>query len=467
MSKSFNKFKRRVRVQAITVSALLGVGVSVVGLAAVILAGKLGGNAVKPVFYVLGAVLAAALSTILYFIFMPSDKRLAKRLDSLYGLDEKVSTMVELRDDESGFARLQREDADLRLGEKPIKSLKARQLVAGLLVFCISVGCIAGALIVPAKADGGESVIDEFDKQWIITAIGELITTVENAYINDTLREKVLTELNSLLEFVESSDYLSEMKTKAISTVLGINAALVEANSAESLSVVFLESSNDAVKELAKALGELAGSGSKNALVALGESVAASGSDDRDFTADELDSYLAASGVHSGDTLYLLFKGLTAAIREGSDIEDEFSTAATALNAEVIVQNVNRSTMRIVINKLCNLFGITEDDLTVVDPDTDIDIRDPETVPPTEDGEGEEPDKNIGSGGLGTGDVIYGSNDLVFDPDTNTHRPLGEILGDYFAKANEKITDGKASDELSDAAEEYFGSLFDGAPKND
>lgn len=467
MSKSFNKFKRRVRAQSIAVSALLGVGVSAVGLAAVILAGKLGSNAVKPIFYLFAAVFAAALSLVLYFIFMPSDKRLAKRLDSLYGLDERVSTMVELRDDEGVFARLQREDADLRLGEKPIKSLKARQLVAGLLVFFISVGCIVGALIVPAKADGGESVIDEFDKQWIITAIGELITTVENAYINENLRGDALTELNSLLDFVESSDYLSEMKTKAISTVLGISSALVEANSAESLSVVFSESSNEAVKTLAKSLGELAGSGSKNALISLGESIAASGADDRDFTADELDSYLAASGVHSGDTLYLLFKGLTSAVRDGSDIEDEFSGAATALNAEVIVQNVNRSTMRIVINKLCNLFGITEDDLTAVDPDTDIDIGDSGTELPPDDSEGEEPDKNIGTGGLGTGEVIYGSNDLVFDPDTNTHRPLGELLGDYFAKANEQITDGKASDELSDAAEEYFGSLFDGAPKNE
>lgn len=467
MSKSFNKFKRRVRAQSIAVSALLGVGVSAVGLAAVILAGKLGSNAVKPIFYLLAAVFAAALSLVLYFIFMPSDKRLAKRLDSLYGLDERVSTMVELRDDEGVFARLQREDADLRLGEKPIKSLKARQLVAGLLVFFISVGCIVGALIVPAKADGGESVIDEFDKQWIITAIGELITTVENAYINENLRGDALAELNSLLDFVESSDYLSEMKTKAISTVLGINSALVEANSAESLSVVFSESSNEAVKTLAESLGELAGSGSKNALISLGESIAASGADDRDFTADELDSYLAASGVHSGDTLYLLFKGLTSAVRDGSDIEDEFSGAATALNAEVIVQNVNRSTMRIVINKLCNLFGITEDDLTAVDPDTDIDIGDSGTELPPNDSEGEEPDKNIGTGGLGTGEVIYGSNDLVFDPDTNTHRPLGELLGDYFAKANEQITDGKASEELSDAAEEYFGALFDGAPKND
>ena len=467
MSKSFKKFKRRVRAQAITVAALLGVGVSVVALAAIILVGKLSGNVTSPLYYGLAAAAAVAVSLTLYFIFMPSDKRLAKRLDSLYGLDEKVSTMVELRDEEGVFARLQREDADHCLAEKPIREFKARQLVAGLLVFAISVGCIVGALIVPVKADGGESVIDEFDKQWIITAIGELITTVENAYINDDLRAKALVELNSLLDFVEESDYLSEMKTKAISTVLGINSALGEANSAEVFSTVFAESSNAGVKDLSKALGELAGSGSKNALTALGESLAGADADDRDFTADELNSYLGASGVRSDDPVYVIFRTLISAIKSGSDIEDQFSRAATTLSAEVIVQNVNRSTMKIVINKLCNLFGITENDITSVDPDTDIDLRPPTELPPPVDGGGEEPENDIGSGGLGTGDVIYGSNDLVFDPDTNTHRPLGEILGDYFAKANEKITDGKASDELSDAAEEYFGSLFDGAPKND
>ena len=73
----------------------------------------------------------------------------------------------------------------------------------------------------------------------------------------------------------------------------------------------------------------------------------------------------------------------------------------------------------------------------------------------------------MGSGGLGTGEVIYGSNDLVFDPDTNTYRPYGELLNEYFAKANEQITDGKTSDKITDAAEEYFAKLFGSSAGND
>jgi hypothetical protein len=160
---------------------------------------------------------------------------------------------------------------------------------------------------------------------------------------------------------------------------------------------------------------------------------------------------------------------LVAILKNGSgDISDEFSTAAKKISSEIISQNVNRQAIDVVINKLCSLFGITEEDLITADPDTDIDLRDP-SVDDTiiDDSEGKEPDNNIGSGGLGTGDVIYGSDAIVFDPDTNTYRPYGEILSEYFAKANEQITDGKVSDEISDAAEEYFGILFGGAEKND
>ena len=399
---------------------------------------------------------------------MPSDVRLAKRLDSCYTLDEKVSTMIELRSDESEFATLQREDANERLGNQPIKMIKSKQLVAGLLVFFISLGCIAGAWMLPIRADSGETPIDEFDKQWLLTAIGELITIVENAYVDDDLRANTLSELNSLLDFIKESSYLSEMKAKAITTVIAINSALHRANSAEALSVVFSQSSNPGIASLATALGELSGSGSKVALDELGDSLNAANANDKNFAADEINSYLAASGVRSDDSVYTIFKGLVSVLKSGSgDVYDEFASAGKKLSSEIVVQSVNRSTMNIVINKLCNLFGITEDDLITVDPDTDIDLRDPsdDGVPP-DDTEGKEPENNLGAGGLGTGDVIYGSNDLVFDPDTNTYRPYGEILNEYFAKANEQITDGKVSDEISDAADEYFGTLFGGSTGN-
>ncbi len=469
MFNSFYKFKSRVRRQAVFASLLLGIGSSVVALAVMMLVSKLSGKEAELLYYFLLGGVAIPISFILYFILMPSERRLAKRLDSVYSLNEKVSTMIELRHDEGGFAALQREDADERLGNQQKKMIKSKPLIAGLLVFFISLGCFFGAWILPVKAGSGETPIDEFDKQWIITALAEIITIVENSYTNENLKSETLDELNSLLDFVEESSYLSEMKAKAITTVIEINKSLAKANSAEALSVTFAQSSNENILSLSKALGELSGSGTKNALETLGESLDNVSYDDANFVADEFNSYLASSGVRSDDPIYVIFKGLSAELKDGSgNIADEFADAGKKISSEIIVQNVNRSTINVVINKLCSLFGITEDDLVAADPDTDIDLRDPSTEnnpfvdPPVDD-----PENTIGSGGLGTGDVIYGSNDLVYDPDTNTYRPYGELLNEYFAKANEQITDGKTSDKISDAAEDYFGKLFGGTAENE
>lgn len=465
MSKSFNKFKRRVRAQAIASAVLWGLAVGLLAFSILTLIAKLLGNELDPIYYAVVGGGAALVSLALYFILMPSDIRLAKRLDALYSLDEKVATMVVLKDKDDPFVLLQREDADEKLGEKPRKQLKSKPLVAGLIVLFIAIGSVVGAWLMPVKAEAGEAPIDEFDKQWLIAAIGELITTVENAYIDDGLRQDTLVELRSLLAFVEDSELLSEMKTEAIRTVIAINRALVTANSAEAIGKQMLSSSTAEMAELGAALTELSGTNSKKALQALGSAASAGGASDATFIADELDTYLQHSGVRSDEALYMLFKGLVSTLKtDHGEAEDEFDKASKTLGSAVVVQNVNKTTVNVVITKLCNLFGITESDIAEVDPDADIVIRDPsqsEEMP--DDSEVDEPEGDMGSGGLGTGEVIYGSNDLIFDPYTNTYRPYGEVLNDYFVKANEQITDGKTSDEISDAVEEYFDILFGGS----
>ena len=469
MSKSFRKFKRKVRAQAISSALLLGLGAGIISGAAVMLVSKLTGGEFNALYYALFGGAGVLIALVLYFLFMPSDRRLAKRLDIVYSLDEKVATMIELKDDQGMFAALQREDADVKLGEKPARMLKSKPLIAGLLVFFIAVGSFVGAWVVPVRADGGEAPIDEFDKQWLITAIGELITTVETSYIDETLRSNVLTELRSLLAFVEGSQLLSEMKAEAIKTVINTNEALKKANSASAIGTVLNESSDSEISELGKALSELSGSSSKKALEALGQKISKAEAADASLTADIINSSLERSGVRTDDALYMLFKSLTAAVKsDHRSADDEFESAAKTLSSAVIVQNVNRATMNIVINKLCSLFGITEDDIKEVDPEADVEIRDPSLPEENpDDSEIEEPEGDMGSGGLGTGEIIYGSNDLVFDPYTGTYRPYGEIINDYFVKANEQITDGKTSDEITDAVEEYFDILFGGANKDE
>ena len=469
MSKSFLKFKRKVRVQSILSAVLLGLGTGITAFAVITAVMKLLDREVTPLYYGICIGGAFIVATVLYFLFMPSDKRLAKRLDITYTLDEKVSTMVELREQTDGFAILQREDADRRLGEMPKRALRSRTLIAGILVLAMSLALTVGALLIPAKAETPEAPIDEFDKQWLITAIGELITAVENSYVEEDLKESTLAELKDLLSFVEGSQFLSEMKREAVKTVIAINSALRKANSVEAISEQFAKSSDAELVKLGKELAALSGSGSKKALEALGDKISDLDPSDAVFIADEIDAYLGMSGVRSDDGVYMMFKSLVAAVKSSSsNADDKFDAEAKNLSSAVILQNVNRTTIDTVINKLCSLFGITEEDITAEDPDADIALRDPadhEQVP-DEGTEGEEPDTNIGSGGLGTGEIIYGSDDLVFDPDTNTYRPYGEIINEYFAKINEYVTDGKTSEEISAAIDEYFGALFGGL-KND
>ena len=468
MSKSFNKFKLKVRVQAIASAVLWGLAVGLAASAVLMLVYKLLGEAAPTLYYLISAGGALLLSLATYFILMPSDVRLAKRLDLLYSLDEKVATMVELRDDDGMFAELQREDADVRLGEKPIKQFKSRAIVAGIVALAIAIGMFAGAMLVPPKQDPPETPIDEFDKQWIITAINELITIIENAYIDDGLRGDVLEDLRSLLAFVEGSQLLSEMKAEAVKAVISINESLKAANSAEAIGEQLQGSADTAISELGKSMVALSGSASKKALEALGYEISEGNSSDAAFVADELNGYLQRSGARSDNELYLLFKGLIAEVKSNpSGADAKFETAAKTLSSMVIIQNVNKATVNTVIKTLCNIFGITSDDITAVDPDTDInvgDLTDRDEI--TDDTEVDEPEGEMGSGGLGTGEIIYGSNDLVFDPDTNTYRPYGEILNDYFAKVNEQILDGKTSNDITDAIEDYFDALF-GKGNND
>ena len=204
-------------------------------------------------------------------------------------------------------------------------------------------------------------------------------------------------------------------------------------------------------------------------LIYLGSSISKADASDASYIADELDVYLTRSGVRTDDEVYMLVKSMIAEAKVNpSGADDSAKALGKTLSTVIIVQNVNRTTMNNVIKTLCNVFGISEDDIAAIDPDVEIEIGDSEGEPPViEDPPAEDQEGNMGSGGLGTGDVIYGSNDLVFDPYTNTYRPYGEVFNDYLVRADEQIRDGKTSDEIREAVENYFDILYGGAKKDD
>lgn len=469
MEKNFLKFRRKVRRGAFISAVLLGLGTGIFALAVLMLILKLCALNFSPIYYAAGGALAMAVGAALYFILTPSDKRLARRLDETYSLDEKISTMIEFRGDDGIFPTLQRDDADERLGQKPIKLMRSRSLIAAILVFTLSVACMAGALIVPAKAEGDEIPLDAFEKEWLLVALDELILKVQNSYMCEPLKTSSKEELTSLKVFVEEHELMSEMKAEAITTIKNISAVLTRVNTAVLIGERFKGSANEYIAAIGKELTNLTGTGTRGAMEDFAATFDAASYDDLSFFGDEISSYLASSGVRSDDPIYSAFKVLAEDMKVASKtaLVDGFETTGKSLSTEIIVQNVNRATVTEVNTELCNLFGIAsselDSDIPIVDEDTD---RLPSDSGGNEDGEDDKDDITAGTGGLGTGDAIYGSTDIVFDPDTNTYVPYGDIINEYFGKANEQILDGKTDDEISDAVEDYFGTLFGGTDEN-
>lgn len=464
MGKSFKRFRARARRHAITSSLLIGLGVGGLFIAVFMLVAKLSGSNMNPIFYPIGAAVAVLCAAALYFVLNPSDKRLARRLDALYGLDEKVSTMVEFRDDPGAFYALQREDAEEKLAATPPKAMKSRTLLTGIITLALSACLVATALIVPVKAET-EAPIDEFDKQWILASLDEIIATLEsNRFMDQELRDLSIEELNSLVEFVEGSTLFSEMKAEAIKKIIAMDSELEKTNTAVLIGERFKASSDEKIVNLGNSLISLSGSGTRNAITELGESLLATDYDTIDFAASEINSYLSSSGVSIDDSIYVVFKTLTVEMQNGSmkDIESAVELAGKSIGDSIAIQNLNASSVTRAINSVCSLFGITQSDLDAEGVEVILPDRDTAEQAPDDDDEKKEPDASMGSGGLGTGDVIYGSNDMIYDPYRNTYVPYGVLINDYFAKVNEKITDGKVSDEEAKLFESYFGMLLGG-----
>ena len=64
--------------------------------------------------------------------------------------------------------------------------------------------------------------------------------------------------------------------------------------------------------------------------------------------------------------------------------------------------------------------------------------------------------KYIGSG------AVYGSDDLLLDPITNTYVEYGTILDKYYALMFGKVEEGNYTEQEKEAMEKYFAILYGG-----
>ena len=133
------------------------------------------------------------------------------------------------------------------------------------------------------------------------------------------------------------------------------------------------------------------------------------------------------------------------------------AAAEQSLNAALFLQATNEEVEDDTIYSLLSIFGMKPSEV----PEHIFNNPDD---PRAEDDYDEQDDiDHINSGGLGTGEMIFGSDDIIFDPNRGEYVPYGEVIKDYYARITELLVDGNLSPELEEALNDYFAILFNGS----
>ena len=116
-------------------------------------------------------------------------------------------------------------------------------------------------------------------------------------------------------------------------------------------------------------------------------------------------------------------------------------------------QTENKNIMTFVIDQLRIIFGLKSDKPT--DDDGNGDVNDP-TITPIDPPKINE---NENQGGYGTGEPLFGSDDIMFDIEKGSVE-YGEVINKYYGELVGMFNDGTIPEEYKEVFEKYFNTLY-------
>ena len=463
MGKGFKKFKRKLLTGAVIRALLFGVSLGSVTGAVLFLTDKLTMVAPElPRYLIWGGSVALASAVIMFLILLPTSKRVAKKLDKSLKLGEKAQTMLAFRHDESDMAILQREDTERILQATPKRKVKGTCTFVFAILPVLATLLTVGSILVPAiePPEPPPVVENNFSMTpWQEQALKDLIQKVKTSDMEESPKEGVVKQLESLLIKLKNVKKESAMKETVISTIESIHSIVSGHNTYDVVADSLYKSPNKSIQDLAAAVASL-----KPLLV--GEWI---NSTCEAVTADPSSAALLAKAIRQALTtcdvdasnevivalgdLATTLESITAETAR-EDIEAIFATAEESLNAALFIQSTNESVEDDTIYSLLSIFGIKASEVP------EHVFNNPED--PRAEGDYEEqddPDK-IHSGGLGTGEMVFGSNETIYDPETEQYVTYGTVIESYYAKITELIVDVGLPPEMEEMVSDYFAILF-------
>lgn len=239
MSENFRKIKKKYLTVAIVASSILGACLGVALTCALAVAFKASGVALHWAIYIpIALVLSAGSGFLFYLILRPDDKRIAKKLDKDFALNQKVQTMVEFSNVDTGekemgneIIALQREQADEVLGGVAQKRVDLKWLLKFAFVPVVALAMLFAGIFVPAKKTSGgdkELIYNITDSHEI--ALKNLIEDVEGSSLDPVLKVCIVVELDGLLDMLKKVELETEMEAAVTDTVRGIDKLVIDSN---------------------------------------------------------------------------------------------------------------------------------------------------------------------------------------------------------------------------------------------
>lgn len=482
MNKSggFNRFKKKLRRNALIKALIFGLSCGVLAAAGVILYQKL--TTVPPeltLYLPVGAGVAVVTGLLAFLLLRPSEKAIARKLDRDLRLGERVQTMLAYKDQEGDLLTLQREDTDERLMSAPVRAVKYKHPWTHALAPVLACALLTVAVITPVKAVElpPEEPEPPFElSSWQETALLELIEEVKASEMESEPKTATVGELEVLLAALRVTETEADMKIMVITVISNLNGILREHNSANRWSLYFETSEHEDIKALTMSMEMLSGLEAREALTDAREHLRV------DEVTEPLTTLLAAwndviscvEEVPENDRLLEAFTafadellGISRQIPDytrdwaQTQLDGAFETASDRVSDAIFIQYTNKEVKDMAVTRLMEIFGITEDEL----PEEEKEQLPTEEEDSPEEDQNEE-DKGT-QGGIGNQEVLYGSDDMIFDPVKNEYVKYGDVINDYFATVSEKILEGQVPDTLEQFISDYFDTLYDGSAKDE
>ena len=175
---------------------------------------------------------------------------------------------------------------------------------------------------------------------------------------------------------------------------------------------------------------------------------------------DNLSDAITALDLSEDDDLLVALLAFSSALESSygrsADIDEAVDTAVSAIAPIKDRQKSNYQVGEYAVQKLMSIFGLTPAELGRVESGIHGDYD-----------EDEDDDKGTSSGGLGTGELVFGDDGMVLDINSGEFVKYSEILTEYVRLFNEKRQDGLLDELLEKYGDEYLELLYgSGASQN-